>query len=212
MTWQKQLYYGLLVFSLIAFFLNRKKLPKHNLFLGAAVVLALSTQLIAEVLKRKGLSFYFLFHLYIPAEYFLLSLYYASVFSNTKAKKYLLLSALGFLFFSFVKYFVNNSFWLPDYTDFVIESVIVSILVLVFFLRLFKKEDNIDLFRYSDFWINTGNLFFYSGCLFVMGLHFTIRNRNEDLSERLLIINNYLNLILYLFYLIAFTCHRANRK
>jgi hypothetical protein len=44
-----------------------------------------------------------------------------------------------------------------------------------------------------------------------MGLHFVLQQQNKELADGLLKINHYLNLLLYLFYLIAFTWSYKNR-
>jgi hypothetical protein len=172
-------------------------------------VLALSTQLIAEVLSVEAGSHYFPFHLYIPVEYMLLTAYYYALFKTVFVKWVLTLSNLLLIAFCFIHYYDAGNFWLPDFSDFALEAVMVTFLVIFFFISLFRKEEELLLFRYPDFWINTGNLFFYGGCLFLMGLNYSLQQENPKLAEKILGINHYLNLSLYLFYIIAFTCHRT---
>lgn len=213
MYWLKQIYYGLLGICLIALLFHHKKLDKGIFFFITILSLAIITQVIGDVIKSNGSSHYFVFHIYIPVEYLFLSLYYRETLKGKWLQRVILLSGLLFLVFC-VQYYVMNKdrFYQPDFSQFVIEALLVSIWVIIFFTQLFQSEEKIVLASYPSFWINTANLVFYSGCLFVMGMHFSLLQKNPALAEKLLKINHYLNLILYLLYIIAFTCLRTSKK
>ena len=208
----KWIYYGLLLLCLLMLLVNAKKLARQHLFFIPVLSLAICTQFIAESMEGKPDGHYFLFHIYIPLEYLLLSMYYLLLFRSGFIKVFLITTNLVLLVFCAAYYFWGKRMWKPDYSDFVVESIFISFLVIYFFVRLFKTEQSISLLRYTDFWINTGNLFFYAGCMFVMGMHYSLREQNHVLAEELLQINYYLNLILYLFYLIGFSWKRPPGK
>ena len=204
----KWVYYGLMFLCVITLVWNRNRLDKKHLLFLPIVVIAITTQLLAEVIEKEDRSHYFLFHLYIPLEYLLLSLYYYYLF-RVKLVKWLLVFTNVVLFtFCIVHYYLGKNFWLPDFSDFALGAAFNSLLVIAFFVSLFRKEEVV-LMRYPDFWINTGNLLFYAGCLFVMGLYHSLHQKDEKLAEQLMDINHYLNLVLYLFYFIAFLCPRT---
>jgi hypothetical protein len=207
----KMVYYGLLGLNLLVLAFAYKSLEKrHKVFLPL-IVFVITIQVAADILKAKGLTYYFLFHIYVPIEYILLSVYFSLLFMSRPARMWLLISNIVLSAFCIAYYYMRPSFWQPDYSHFVISAIFISTTVILFFIKLFKNEEHIDLIRYPDFWINTGNLFFYAGCVFVMGLHFSLRGKNQTLADNLLKINNYLNLLLYLFYLIGFAWTRMNR-
>lgn len=200
-----------MIYSLGAIFYNSAYLKRKHLLFIPILIAAILTQIIAEVLVASKIKHYFLFHLYVPLEYILLSTYYYYLFNRFYLKGLIIISNLFLLTFYFFHYW-GAKFYEPDYSGFNIEMIFISVLVVLFFALLLKKEEDIVLSKNPDFWINTGNLFFYTGCVFVMGLHYTLRQKNVSLAEKLLIINHFLNLVLYLFYAIAFTCLRLIRK
>jgi hypothetical protein len=201
----KIIYYGLFGANLIALLFRGRSLERRHVPFIPLCLLALVTQLIAEPFKGTTYGQSFLFHLYVPLEYMLLCIYYSLLFGRKKITVALIVSALLLVAFNTVFFYTTPRFWLSDYADLVTESLFVTLCVVGFFISLFRSDDQVNLARYPDFWINTGNLFFYASGVFVMGLDHTLRKQNPTLADGLIKINNYLNLLLYLFYLIAFT-------
>src|SRR5215203_4859803 len=187
----KWVYYSLMFLCVITLILNRNSLKKRHLLFLPIVVLAITTQLVAEVIEKEDRDHYFMFHLYIPLEYLLLSVYYYYLLEVKWIKWLLLVTNVIFLTFCITHYFLGKNFWLPDFSDFALGGAFTTIFVITFFIWLFSK-DEISLLRFPDFWINAGNLFFYSGCLFVMGLYFSVLQKNPPLAHDIMHINNYL--------------------
>ena len=208
----KVFYYGLLVLSLITLLLNYKKLGKSYIWFIPLLSLAIITQASSDIINwelRQGEKKYFIFHFYQPVEYTLLALFYWQLFKASFIKKFILISIPAFIVFCIFYYSSDiKSFLGPDFTNFTLQAILISLFVIYFFVELFKSQENVHLSSYPAFWINTGNLFFYSGCLFVMGIHFYLHNRDSKLAENLLSINHYLNLLLYLSYIIGFSCRK----
>lgn len=215
MYWLKIIYYGLLTLCLTALFLNYKRVGRHILLFIPVIILAIQTQVNGDILKAEGLGEkrFFVFHIYIPLEYLLLSYYYYLLLRGKWVSYFFILSNIGMVAFSAVYYSLNKaSFYHPDFAQFVLGSVFVTFLGIIFFSQFFEKDERVDLISYPDFWINVGNLLFYAGCLFVMGLHYSLQKRNSELADRLLQINYYLNIILYFLYIVAFTCSKATKR
>jgi hypothetical protein len=204
----KMVYYGLLGVCLVALLFNIKKLNKIYYWFIPLIILGITVQVFGDVLKSRDIPGYsFVFHLYQPAEYSLLGMFYYSLINNNIAKKIILYSIAAVVIFSAIYYSVNKqSFWGADFTDFCIEAFFICMWVVVFFMELLRSEENLNLVTYPAFWINAANLLFYGGCLLIMGVYYYLHNRNAALATDLLKINYYLNLILYCMYTIAFLC------
>lgn len=212
MLWLKKIYYGLLVLCLVALFLNLRKIDKENKIFLPIIFLAIVTQFVGDILQSRGISHYFIFHIYIPIEYILLCIYYLTLIENKIVRLLIAGSAAIFFLFNLLYYILDNkAFFAPSFSSFVVSAVLLSFWIICFFVELFQKEEKIYLLSYSAFWVNTGNLLFYAGCLFVMGLYFTLLEKDRVLAGKMLYINYTLNLILYIMYLIAFTCFRPRK-
>jgi len=212
MFWLKQVYYGLLGLCLIALLLNFKRHDKEVRIYLPVVLLAIIIQSAGDIIKAKGFDHYFVFNIYIPIEYLLLSLYYFRVILNKTIRLSILMSGiLFFVYYSLYYVLYPEAFFEDSFLPFVISSFLLSLCVITFFIQLFLKEEAIHLLRFPSFWINVGNLVFYSGCLFVMGFYFSLKEKDPDLAGELLYINYILNLFLYLMYLVAFTCFKTKK-
>lgn len=204
----KMVYYGLLGICLVALLFNIKKLNKIYYWFIPLIILGITVQVFGDVLKSREISGYsFVFHLYQPAEYSLLAMFYYSLINNNLIKKFILGSIAAVVIFSAIYYSVNKqSFWAGDFADFCIAAFFICMWVVFFFVELLRSEENLNLTSYPAFWINAGNLLFYGGCLLIMGVYYYLHNRDAVLAGELLKINYYLNLILYCMYTIAFLC------
>ena len=90
---------------------------------------------------------------------------------------------------------------------------LLSIIVIFYGLRYIYQlydspPETSSLLTVPFFWINTGNLFFYCGTFFQMGLNSYIDSLDSNLAADLQIINKALNYTLYIFYFIGFTCRK----
>ncbi|MBL0355548.1 MAG: hypothetical protein IPP72_01055 [Chitinophagaceae bacterium] len=202
------IYYGLLAVCLLTLLLNIRGMNRVYYLFIPLIILGITVQVFGDVLKNHDVQGYsFVFHLYQPAEYSLLALFYYSLIKNSLVKKAILVSVAAVVIFSAFYYSLNpDSFYGGDFTDFCIAAFFICIWVVVFFIELLRSDENLNLTAYPAFWINAGNLLFYGGCLLIMGVYFYLHNRNANLASQLLKLNYYLNLILYCMYTIAFLC------
>lgn len=216
MSFLKLIYYGLLALCLITLLINRKKINSIYYWFIPLIGFGVITQVIGDIVNYSLAAENkqtFMFHFYQPIEYMLLALFYWRLLEGKIVKKIVLISIPLFISFCIYYYSTNIKSYLgPDFTNFTLEAILITGLVAIFFLQLFKSEEYLNLTTYPAFWINTGNLFFYGGNLFVMGLHYYLAKQDSKLAEEFLSINHYLNLLLYMLYIIAFVCSKTNRK
>ncbi len=199
------IYLLLLLVNLLVLLSKFNILGRYRIFvaiIGISFVTEVFKKVVGQVPYRPAIN-----HLYIPTELLLLVIYYFMLL-QTRTYRVVTLS-LGLLALAILIYLNirENGIWMkPDYSDFVVCGIAVCVFVGVFFMELFNQKEYIELKNYPDFWINAANLLFYGGCLFVMGMNGYVRSYNPDLAKQLWSINNTLNLLLYILYLVGFLC------
>jgi hypothetical protein len=204
----KMIYYGLLGLCLIALLFNIRKLGKTYLWFVPLIILALVVQIVDDLLKYYDCPRYFLFHIYQPIELLLLSIFYSHTLKGKYARACLLIANVCMIGFVVIYYTMIHpaEFYKASFPEFSLQSVFMCFFVICFFVQILKVNEVLDLKRYPAFWINAGNLIFYGGCLLVMGLNLYLEKSAPTLASKVISLNYYLNLCLYLFYLYAFLC------
>lgn len=156
----------------------------------------------------------FLFHIYTPIEYSILSLLYANVISNPVTKKiiaysiplFITLSVLSALFVQHIT--ENNSF----------ITILESLLVLswsLFFLRevLLLRQVTV-LQQFPMFWICVGILFYFTGSLITEGMMNYLIKHSIPLAQRIYSFGYIFKYVLFTLLIIGAFCAFAagNRK
>jgi hypothetical protein len=208
----KIIYYGLLTISLVTLFFNIEKLPGYCKWFLPLIGLGLLVQVASEIMEALDIRSYFLFHSYQPIECLLLLSFYRQVLSfRTKLLPvFLFVLYILILVVHYLRFPASFNTW--DFFDFAAEAFIVCIFVIIFFLQLLKKQERTDFKRFTALWLNAVHLIFYGGCLFVMGLYYYMKLNDPALARRVLSINHFLNLFLYVAYTLIFACTATQKK
>lgn len=91
------------------------------------------------------------------------------------------------------------------YLDMQIEHPLLCIWTLVYFFQLASDKKELSFKENPMFWISIGHLFFYSTSTFSYGFgSYLAHIGNEEFSDIVNWISKIFNLVLYLFYTIAF--------
>lgn len=213
MVFLKKIYYLLILINIIILIINIRKIKKPYFIFTILLPLVLATQLLGDLSKVYQFNRYPVFHIYIPAEFCLLCIYYYHVFKTKSKKKLVLLSALFFIISLAVWYSLYpQSFYTSGFIDFVLLSIILFIFTVAYFVEEITNEDEFNYYQNPSFWLNLGNLFFYTGCLLIMGFNNYLERFHPALSQKLIYINYCLNLVLYSFYIKAFLCIWTAKK
>jgi hypothetical protein len=176
--------------------------------IGFSFATEVSKKIIGQAPYRPAIN-----HFYICIEHVLLMGYYWTILKTKSYRIFMAILGIIALALMILLYLGANSIWMkPDYSDFVVYGTAICIFVGLFMMELFNQKEYIELKEYPDFWINSANLLFYGGCLFVMGMNGYVRQTNEELAQQLWSINNALNLILYLLYLVGFLCIKKKQS
>jgi hypothetical protein len=203
----KGLYYILLFSNLLLLVIKRKQLKSFNYFL-IIISAAILTQLIIEIFPSTDSYRFIFYHLYIVAEFICMTFYYKEIIETKPGRKYVWWVFFITLVVLLAVYVYKWPFLLSNsFADFVIAGFSICVYVILYFNSSIRHTENYVRLQSSPvFWINVGNLFFYGGCLFVMGFHQYLLESNRSLATNLLSINHFLNYVLYIFYLVAFIC------
>ncbi|UII32786.1 hypothetical protein LVD17_07055 [Fulvivirga ulvae] len=148
-------------------------------------------------------------HFYQPLEFILITLIYKNILRNKVLNRYWLVIVPLFLITSFYLSIFIEGLHMPNTYSFLLGSTIIVLYALIYVYELYANPpEHSSLFTNPYFWINTGNLFFYCGTFFQMGLSAYIARDNETLAKELSIIIKLLNYALYSLYLIGFLCKK----
>ena len=203
----KKVYYLLILINIIVLAIGYKKITKPFTPFLILLPLVFITQLAGDFSKVYHFNKYPAYHIYIAIELLLLSAYYYRLFRSRKNKILLAACLLLFVVFLLSHYYRNPAaFFEAGFFDFVVASVVIIICTIIYFIEEINMEKEEIFYQNPSFWINIGNLFFYTGCLFVMGFNLYLESHYPSLSEKLIYINYSLNLLLYLLYIKAFVC------
>ena len=205
------LYIVLIASCLVSSILNRKLLGRFALFFSVLLGITLVFESLTYVIDMEYKNL--LNHLYQPLEFTLMILIYQRVIIYSWFKKLVLPTILVFWSVSIGLSAGVEGLYEPNTLSFLIGSVLIIGLATIYHIQLLTtpgKETSI--FRVPFFWINTGNLFFFLGTFFQMGLNTYLQDRAPDIAHELILINIAMNLILYTLYLIGTLCHTSSRS
>ena len=202
------LYYILITVSLVSLIYNLKNLPDEFRLFIPLLLLSLTVEGTRFILPDRHSLSIFLFSIYTPVEYVLISLIIISFLSSVRKRKIIWISIPFFIFFSFYAQFgIKNSGVFYRYLDVLIESPLIFTWTLFYFFQLFSDEVNFYFRSNPRFWISAGNLLFFSGSFFSYGFGAYLHNTNRsNLAETVFWIERILNIFLYIFYIIGFLC------
>jgi hypothetical protein len=210
----KELYYLLMAASLLALLVNRRRLDRRLFLFAPLLLLALLSDGSADIFGNEHWLHNFIFTIYTPVEYGLLSIITASFLQNEAWKKAIYYSIPVFAIAS-----IGIQVWLKPlgsfytYLDASIGAPLLCLWTLLFFVELSADRNITPFVRNPLFWIATGNLLFYSVSAFSYSFRGYLKeNGSADYVEILDWVTRMGNLLLYFFYLIAFSLPWATRK
>lgn len=206
------LYYFFICSSLIICICNCRNLKGYRLFI---ILLALSilVEILCNIAKSNhwntGLMVFY--HLYIPAEYILIALFFEDF--KLFPKKVLFFSVYVFPVLSLL-----ISLFIIPYNEFPsiqynIESILLMLLAIFGIFNL-PVNENSSIYKQPLFWIFVGMFLFYSGIFIFSNTYSIIKKTDETLANTINIWINYIfNYLYYIFLSIGFLlCRKLNTK
>lgn len=174
-----------------------KRQQKVLKILSTFLILMLAIQFVVMYLNLNRINNLFLFHLYTPIEFGLLSIILSLINSRKKTK--LIINGICILFILFC---IFSALFIEPLSAFNsiargIEGVLAIVLSIYFFYALFNDDDTKDLLKYPYFWLFSGWLIYFSGTFFL----FMYANNQGIATLTYPIIHSVLNIFLNLVYI-----------
>lgn len=205
------IYFSLLLISLIICVLRRKFLPWYFIFFSILLACSFLFDSTGFILKYYHLSRYWVYHLYRPLDYILLT---AVFFYEIKGKieKNIIKTSWYIFFIICLIYSLINKFTGPTSLTSTINNVFLIIICFLYFRDTFKIKEKLSLAKEPVFWIATGTLFYCLATFFSMGFLKYLRENNNPLANKYFLINYVMNYTLYLTYIIGLLCSKTYQK
>ena len=199
--------------SFVCSIINRKNLPGYfRLFTIITGVTFLIESIGFYLLFFTEHPRQYLYHFYVPFMYIIMAyIYYKAITTSWKVKLIGWSIPVFLVLAIYLTFFIQKIDVVNTYATMVVSILIIG-LSLFYYFELLQKEGSYSMGRDPLFWISTGNLIFYAGVFFLMGLLNYLMREMLELSKQLMVINYGLNYVLYSFYCVGFLCTRPNRK
>lgn len=206
-------YYILLIISFIILLLTKGAYKQLRFFLPL-LLLSLVVEGARFLLNTNSPIAKFLFSIYTPSEYLLLSLFAASIIKTSHKSTIIYFSIPVFVTLSLLLQFKGDSpNYFYKYLDVLIEAPLISIWSLFYIFQLFTDEETFHFKSNPFFWISVGNLLFFAGSFFSYGFGSYLHNVGQHgLADAILWIARILNIVLYIFYNIGFLCSNSRLR
>jgi hypothetical protein len=210
----KILYYALITASLLILLFNRQRLDRRLYLFIPLLIFALLPDGTGDLLGPNHWLTNLTFTIYSPVEYLLLCIIIASYLKNRWIKKIIYYSIPLFAVFSvIVQVWLKPLGFFYKYLDVLVEDPLLCLWTLFYFFQFAADEDEVSFKDNPMFWISIGNLLFYSASTFSYGFGgYLAHLGNAEYADIVFWIGRIFNLVLYLFYIIAFTSTIWKRK
>jgi hypothetical protein len=199
-------YFITLGYSILVCFKHRKRHEYPISYVWLYLTLTFLIDIASEILDSIGKEFQYLYILFAPVEFYFISTIY---YFNTKRiywKRTIQASFLIYLITCVVYLVILNSN--THYHIFNLRGGLIILMALVYFDELYKKNDYVELQSEPIFWISIGNLFFWAGNFFIVGLVTPLNAIDPNAAELMYLINPALNIFLYIMLAKGLRCYR----
>lgn len=185
------------------------KMVKRKEFCYLVLLLAL-TFIVESIANYKILDKSFsrgwIYVLFVPIQYFLLSFYFRQIINSKTIKNYIFISIILIIGWNTYNpiflYGINNL----NYNNILLSCILFCIWSILYFIQLLKTDTNDNISQNSNFWICTGTLFFYSSSFFIIGFIQFIYKEDFKSAEKLWSLIRVFNILLYGLYAYGLIC------
>lgn len=207
MVWYDFVDFGLILFCIIIIAFRYRLLPNEIRLFLFYFILTLFIELAAEyfILQRKNNLF--LYHFSSPLQYAILCLYFLNLFGQNANKKILFVLGMSVLVILLISFFLNP---LNKYYSFasIMKNVIISVLVLIYFRKIFISNVNFENHVEENVWICTGLFINSLGNFFIEGSMNYLIESDRSVSIKLFYLHLTLDFLFYIIFICAVTFTR----
>jgi hypothetical protein len=194
------IYFILLLTALVMYGMALKTKQRYITLLFIYLLSSLVVGLLAFYVRghTKSGNNLFLFHIFTPVEYTLLSLVFYTILSGPKVRKAVLVSipvfiGLSVLFSLFVQGTLDNNSYIG-----IIESILLVCQALLFLREVLLLKQVTALYRYPLFWISTGILVYFTETMVIEGLLDYLIRHSMELALQAYMISYFFKYLLFL--------------
>ncbi len=212
MTFERYLYYILLVIAFVLLCINSKK-DKTLLVICWLLFFSIITESISDYFRYFAeMKRYTPYHFYIPIEYSLVTLYFSRLVQTSWLKKLLIVSMPFFILFSIViSIYLQGINEFPSW-QYNIEGTLIIIWCVISLFNLPLNPD-VNIFKTFQFWFCIAFMLLFSGQFFMNGLFNSLKDTNPGITNKLIFIVYYiLNYLFYTLIIFGLLCSRRTRK
>jgi hypothetical protein len=211
------LYYTYLVLIVISFLASLSVyIQKDNaIYFKVFPVFLLVTFLVEMIARQIGLtggSNLWLYNIWSALEFGFYLYFFSAIYRNQSAKRTALYAMLGYLLVAFVNIFLIQGLKRFHTYTFMLGCVLVIAFGASYFFQLIRVPQAGKLSRNPAFWITAGLMIYYCCDLPVFGAMNYMTNLSRSTTNKLLVVYNFMNIILYSFFTVAFLCRMNLRK
>ena len=153
-----------------------------------------------------------IYNAFLPFRYLLLLAFFHGIITLPYVRQAIRFVAAPIFLFSFINYFFIQKPHNADTYTIICWSMLTIMVCMVFFLAMIWGKSLIHLGRTSEVWIWLGTLLYHVGTLpYFIFFDFLI-NKRPDMALTYFHINDALNIIMSLSYLISFLCRPSYQK
>jgi hypothetical protein len=201
MVWYDFVGSGLILLCIIVILVRYPLLPHEIRLFLFYFTLNFLIEIASEFFSSKGQNNLFLYHILIPFQYAFLCYYFLLLFDQTKNKKILLVSAISVVVVLILSLFFNSISQYYSYAS-MMKNIIISVLALIYFRRIFISNVNFENHVEESVWVCTGLFINSLGNFFIEGSMNYLMETDRSISIKLY----YLHLALDFLFSIIFIC------
>ncbi len=148
------------------------------------LVISVGVAVIARYLWTLQENNLHLLHFYTVAEFCGWSMIYYFLYDTILMKRLILFLGIGFVIFA-----ILNSLFLQDLTTFnsnsrSLESILLVLLSIGYYFKIFKEKKIIYLERSDRFWLNAASLIYFSGSFLLFGFsNLLLQSNSYEIKE-----------------------------
>jgi hypothetical protein len=205
-------YILLMVVAFILSVFTWQRVDKKTIYIVIVLLAGLLAEFIVLYLKKQKIHHEIVYHIYIPVEYTLVTLFFRTKTVKKKIHPFLLASVPVYLLTSVIlSVFFYRLTGYPS-LNFNIEGFFI-IIWSVWLLNSFDEFEDRSIFMKPALWLCMGLIVFFAGGFIFNGYYNHIKNTDESLAKKLNeYINNGLNIFLYITMSISFICSLKTAK
>jgi hypothetical protein len=207
MVWYDFVGNGLILFCIIVIILKYRSLSDEIRLFLFYFILTLILEVVSDFFSAKSKNNLFLYHFSTPIQYAILCYYFLLLFGQSKNKKILFVSAISVVIVLILSLFFNKIDQYYSYAS-MMKNIIISILVLIYFRKIFISSVNYENHVEENVWICTALFINSLGNFFIEGSFNYLMEADRDISTKLY----YLHLALDFLFSIIFICAVAFKK